>query len=156
MKNLCHNFRTKQRIYNLCHNYLNYSSAISPLLYCFFQTPFCVHIPYNMTQRNFWDKSGRIYKGAFCAYLCLIFDRRLGKTKYNFFTIFPFLRTFYCKRKRVWYRRLWKIFCKSYPISISNYLHNFLTLPFNVFKQLNFLFREGGGKPPPHSLPLNR
>ena len=38
----------------------------------------------NITQRNFWDTRGRIYKGALCAYLCHIFDWRLGKTKDNF------------------------------------------------------------------------
>ena len=93
-------------------------------------------------------------KGAFCAYICLIFDWRLGKTKDNFYD-FPVFTNFLLQETRVWYRRLWKIFCKSYPISISNYLHNFLSLPFTVFKQLNFLFIEGGGKTP-HPLPLNR
>ena len=31
-----------------------------------------------------------------------------------------------------------KIFCKRYPISISNYLQNFLSLAFTVFKQFKF------------------
>ena len=33
-----------------------------------------------------------------------------------------------------------QFFSKSYPISISNYLQNFVSLAFTVFKQLNFSF----------------